>query len=360
MTGSRWASHLFLAWLLSLLLASGCAVPQSSLLDSLPTYQGPRKIVAVVGFDNATNYGGDRFGELASQMLVTSLRRSERFVLVERERLDLVLQEQAWGQTGALDSDTRSQVGRVLGAQWLILGTITEFGFRDSELHVPLREALETAAQIAEMVEGKEGSGTAGGRRTGKGRKDKEGAAEALRTAAALSPEEFHYRKVDTRVVVEVRVVEAKSGRIVWAQRAEGGDRGLLVRVRSGQEEAGGGLLYDQTTASKTLRRAIERCVYELALATKGSPWEGRVARISGNKIFVTGGRDAGMGIGSQVEILRREGGAIDPETGEELEIAEERVGRGEVVRVEEHYSVVEVKEGSGLSFNDLVRLVAR
>jgi hypothetical protein len=35
-------------------------------------------------------------------------------------------------------------------------------------------------------------------------------------------------------------------------------------------------------------------------------------------------------------------------------------MGRGEVVRVEEHYSVVEIQEGGGFSFNDLVKLVER
>jgi curli biogenesis system outer membrane secretion channel CsgG len=300
----------------------GCAAPQQSLVDSLPTYHGIRKIFAVLEFQNATDYGNDRLSRVASDMLITAMKRSGRFLLVERERLDRVLEERALGQTGALDPNTRARVGQVLGAQFIVLGTVTEFGFK---------------AQ-------KEGPGTDG----------------ALESSAGNSPGEAHCRKMDTWAVIDVRAVEVKSGRILWAEKAEGGDTGLSVCFRMGKDAAPEGAIYDETVATRTLHRAIDRCVYDMSMAMKANPWEGRIAKIGSGKVFVVGGRDVGVPVNAEVEIYKVEAGPADPISGEILEMAEQVMGKGTIVRVEEHYSVIQIQEGGGFSFNDLVRLANR
>jgi hypothetical protein len=72
------------------------------------------------------------------------------------------------------------------------------------------------------------------------------------------------------------------------------------------------------------------------------------------------GGRDVGVPVNAEVEVCRVEAGPADPISGEILEMAEQVMGRGTIVRVEEHYSVVQIREGGGFSFNDLVRLAKR
>jgi hypothetical protein len=305
-------------------------------------------------------------------MLITAMKRSGRFLLVERERLDRVLEEQALGQTGALDPNTRAKVGQVLGAQYIILGTVTEFGFKESETQVPVKEVLALGAAIAEELEkgqdqeekdqkkNKKDQEEKDRKKKKKGKKEEAKTSDVLKTAAAVSPDEIRSKKMDTRAVIDVRAVEVKSGRILWSERAEGGDTGLTVYFRFGTDQVGGGVLYDETVATKTLRRAIDRCVYDVSLAMKERPWEGRIAKIDSGKIFVVGGRDVGVPVNSEVEICKVEAGPADPISGEILEIAEQVMGKGIIVRVEEHYSVVQVREGGGFSFNDLVRLAHR
>ena len=353
----------------------GCAAPQQSLVDSLPTYHGTRKIFAVLEFQNVTSYGGDQLSRVASDMLITAMKRSGRFLLVERERLDRVLEEQALGQTGALDPNTRAKVGQVLGAQYIILGTVTEFGFKESETQVPVKGVLALGAAIAEELEkaqdqqdqeekdqkkDQKDQEEKDRKKKKKGKKGEAKTSDVLKTAAATSPDEICSKKMDTRAVIDVRAVEVKSGRILWSERAEGGDTGLTVYCRFGTDQVGGGVLYDETVATKTLRRAIDRCVYDVSLTMKERPWEGRIAKIDSGKIFVVGGRDVGVPVNSEVEILKVEAGPADPISGETLEIAEQVMGKGIIVRVEEHYSVVQVREGGGFSFNDLVRLANR
>ena len=316
---------------LAYLTALGCAMPQQSLVDSLPTYHGTKKIVAVLEFGNATDYGADQFGRLASDMMIAALSRSERFLLVERDRLNQVLKEQALGRTGALDPGTCAKVGQILGAQYLIMGTVSEFAFRERGKKNPAEGVTDSAAEVA---------------------RDREKGQDQLK-------DPIYSRKVDIQTMIDVRAVEVKTGRVLWADRAEGGGKNVRVEFRSASDQAGGGgAIYDETTARKTLRRAIDRSVYDLALVVKDKPWESKIARIGDDKIYMVGGRDVGARLKSDVNILRIEPRGTDPTTGEALEMREETIGRGEIVRVEEHYSVVHIEEGGGFSFDDLVRTV--
>ncbi|MDH7498888.1 MAG: CsgG/HfaB family protein, partial [candidate division NC10 bacterium] len=273
---------------LLLLSLCACAAPQKSLVDSLPTYHGPRKILAVLKLENATPYGGEPLSRLASDMLTSALKRTDHFLLVERERLDPVLEEHALGRTGALDPSTQARVGQILGAQFLVMGTISEFGFQEGVAKIE-----EQRKKDREQEE------------RGKGGKQEVKGSDTMRAASAASPDEIYTKRVDTRVILEVRAVEVKRGRVIWSEQVEGGEKGLSVPFRLGSDEAGGGILYDQATATRTLRWALDRCAYEMALMMEERPWEGRIARIGDHKIFVVGGRDAGVKVRSRAEIFR-------------------------------------------------------
>ena len=71
-------------------------------------------------------------GEGMSEMLVTELFRSGHFIVVERAALDSVISEQALGQTGLVQGGMASTVGRMLGAQLLIKGVVSEFDEKQS------------------------------------------------------------------------------------------------------------------------------------------------------------------------------------------------------------------------------------
>ena len=57
--------------------------------------------------------------------LVTSLVQAGRFDVVERERLDLVMNEQNLHQRGLVDPATAARVGKILGAQLVVFGLVT-------------------------------------------------------------------------------------------------------------------------------------------------------------------------------------------------------------------------------------------
>jgi len=131
---------------------------------------------------------------------------------------------------------------------------------------------------------------------------------------------------------------------------------GPMVDFRFGRDQVGGGVLYDEAAATKTLRRAIDRCVHDVSLLRKkGQGREGR--KIDRGKIFVVGGRDMGMKVNSEAEICKVEPAPTDPASGEVLEIAEE-ILEGTTVRVEKLLGGS--SRGGGLSFKPPVRLANR
>ena len=85
--------------------------------------------VTVVIADFENNSGGfnlDYWEKAIPDFLTSELSKSDRIVIVERNKLDKVLEEQALGLTGVLDSSNVKQVGKLLNAQFIIQGTINQ------------------------------------------------------------------------------------------------------------------------------------------------------------------------------------------------------------------------------------------
>ncbi|HEV7643255.1 MAG TPA: CsgG/HfaB family protein [Pyrinomonadaceae bacterium] len=87
--------------------------------------------VAVVDFEIRANAGRDAGREL-SDMLVNALLESEKFRVMERSNLSPVQQEQIKVLNGSVDSATGAEVGKLIGAQFLVLGSVTEFSEKKS------------------------------------------------------------------------------------------------------------------------------------------------------------------------------------------------------------------------------------
>lgn len=63
-----------------------------------------------------------------ADMLTTDLAKISSLTVVQREQLDKVLKEQALGASGAVDPGKASQLGKLLGAQQLVLGSYAAIG----------------------------------------------------------------------------------------------------------------------------------------------------------------------------------------------------------------------------------------
>jgi curli biogenesis system outer membrane secretion channel CsgG len=101
-------------------------------LVSLNVSRAKRPRIAVMDFEFST-IGSDWAPWLqtnikaVNEILVNKLVDGGHFAVIERTKLDQVLQEQNLGKTGRLDTSSAAKVGRVLGVQTIIIGSVTEF-----------------------------------------------------------------------------------------------------------------------------------------------------------------------------------------------------------------------------------------
>ena len=120
-------------------LALGLAAMAVVMAAGAPTAaQSKRPTIAVLAFDYGTVQhwwsGTWDIGEGISDMIVDELVNDGSFRVIERKRLDAILAEQNFSNSERADpsAKTMAQIGKVLGVQYLVVGSVTKFGTEKS------------------------------------------------------------------------------------------------------------------------------------------------------------------------------------------------------------------------------------
>jgi curli biogenesis system outer membrane secretion channel CsgG len=120
------------------LSASVCAALLAVLIvPALEAADKPR--IAVLEFKNKADnqwwwHGG---AEAAQDVFVTELVKSGKFRVVEREQLAALMQEKNLTLSGDLDPSTAVRVGKLLGVNYLLTGSVTEYGVTEKTGRAP-------------------------------------------------------------------------------------------------------------------------------------------------------------------------------------------------------------------------------
>ena len=107
-------------------VVSSSGGPTISQAQAVP-YNGPRQRVAVSDFEFRAGQGSGEIGDGMSDMLTDALFNSGRFVVLERERIDEVMDEQDLASSSRFRKETAAPIGEMEGAQLLIRGSVTQF-----------------------------------------------------------------------------------------------------------------------------------------------------------------------------------------------------------------------------------------
>jgi curli biogenesis system outer membrane secretion channel CsgG len=126
--------------------------------------------VAVLGFQNSSqwHHWGENLGYAATDELVTQLVQTNRFSVIEREQIAAILGEQDFGGSGRVNPATAAEMGKVLGVQLVVLGSITQFSidrksggiggfgvsYSEAETVLDARVVNTTTAEIMTVAEG--------------------------------------------------------------------------------------------------------------------------------------------------------------------------------------------------------------
>lgn len=119
----RWFLGIFAAWCLVFGVAAAAPVKSA------------RPVVAVIPFEVKATVPRDitlEDASIVSDYVYDALVNSDAFDVVEREHLEQVLREQVLGHSGPVDERTAADFGRLVGAQYIICGSLTGLSTRRS------------------------------------------------------------------------------------------------------------------------------------------------------------------------------------------------------------------------------------
>ena len=189
-------------------------VVMSMFLAGAAWAKGEKPVIGVTEFKNETyaNWWRAGVGWELSGMLANELAATKAFRVVERSKLQSVMEEQNLAASGRVASGTGAKIGKLTGAQYLVLGTVTAY---------------------------EENTADSGGGLSFKG----------------IS---VGGNKSEAYIAVDLRVVNSTTGEIDFVRTVEGRSKGGGFRI-SAYRGGFGGNLADQkkTPAGKAIRGAL-------------------------------------------------------------------------------------------------------
>ena len=103
--------------------------------------------VVVLDFENQSSQSGNRYAQKAADLMINELSR-KGINVVERKRLDALIQEQAFQSSGNVDPQTAVSIGKMLGANVIVLGTITKLSVGQNTVRVADSAITRYNAQV--------------------------------------------------------------------------------------------------------------------------------------------------------------------------------------------------------------------
>jgi len=297
----------------------------SLLLVSLaPATAQQKKRVAVFDFEYGTVsssvyqiFGGNvDIGKGVADMIVDRLVKGNTYSVIERKALDKILTEQNFSNSDRADSSSAARLGRVLGVDAIIIGSITQFGRDDKQTSV--------------------GGGAFGGI----GRKYGLGGVSKNQSKAVV---QISSRLVSTETAEILTVASGKG---------ESTRSGASLLGAGGSAAAGAGGAYDMTTknfAATILGEAVNQAVTEITtqidqnagrVPAKKFEIDGLVADATQNTLIVNVGSKVGIKVGDKLQIRRPNREVRDPASGKVLRRIEDTLGDITITEVDENSSV--------------------
>lgn len=262
--------------------------------------------IAVLNFENNSqwHWWADRLGEAAADELVTQLFQTGKFTVIERAQIDAILSEQNFGQSGRVNPTQAAEIGKILGVQVMVTGSITKFSINERGA-----SAFGVGAKYAE-------------------------AESAL----------------------DVRMINVNTAEILFADEAEGEKRlgGFNVRGISAYQD------YDVGIAAEALRPAVEKIAEKIAdeaddlASIQPPPSPAQIVGSNDGSFYIDKGENFGIAVGQRYEVMRVVD-EIKDAAGNVLDRITEKVGVLEVTRVLGQSSICTVLEGEAAEGDTLV-----
>ncbi len=268
----------------------------------------PRLAIIDFQYKAGSATGSWAVGEGMADMLATSLFKSGKFDVMERSKLESVLEEQKLQMSGITTPESAVKAGKILGLQYIVIGSVNQFG------------------QKAEKT-------------------------EAFGVAV---------NNVSARVATDVRIVNVETGRIEGAENGVGEETSTGVSIENADllptDVAWGSTGFDETTIGKATKKCVDDLVNQFTKTFGNMPIEGKIMKVNADNVYVNLGKDSGITVGQTFDIMEKGEELVDPDSGESLGSEDKKVGTIKVTEIKEKFCIAEVVEGKGkIKQNDIV-----
>ena len=286
---------------------------KARLIMTLPPLKGPKKLVAVGSFENKAGWKSEwNLSEGMEEMLTTSLVQTNRFIVLERPEVKKMLEEQDFGASDRTTKEGGAKIGKVLRAQILVSGAITEFSTKTDDAGIGIAT-------------------------------DKFG--------VAVKQQKAH-------VAINLRMYDTTTGEVLFSERVEAKAKatGIAADYHNKDFAIGGGK-FKATPLGKTTQECIDKAVFFIASKMQDVEWQGSIVTVKEGKVYVNAGEKTGIVKGDSFVVYSKGEELVDPETGITLGSEEEKAGRITIISVKEKYSIAIIDEGEEFKRGDIVRL---
>ena len=252
------------------------------------------------------------FARGMTEMLTTALVKTDRFVVLERAALDKVTGEQDLGAGGRVNAETAPQIGKIIGAQAIITGDITEFSYAQSGYGGKLNMLRGIGAKLD---------------------------------------------KVNAMVALDIRVIDAVTGQVLTSQRSQGkaSMSGVSADVTRGGQDFSAAVA-ENTPLGKATRQALEGAVNAIVNGMQRVRWSAKVIDVRGGLLYINAGSSLGVQQGLEFDVYRPQDALVDPDTGQHLGAPDVKIGSVVVQSVQAKYSAAKITSGDQIKRGDIVR----
>jgi curli biogenesis system outer membrane secretion channel CsgG len=289
------------------------------------------QVDAVLQQQAATQLGvrGD-LGAVLSDLLLSRLVQDGKFTVIDRTDLDKVIHEQNLSNSDRVDPATAAKIGKILGADAIIIGSVTEFS--------------------GEQKESRYGG---------------------LMRIAKVNGLSWDQKTSKVSVAISGHVVNTTTDEVLAAATGEGD----AVKGESGFQQAGSNSNIGSSTTSKDIgsplaNEATAKAIASMATQLEMAPelntpvvtappprvgYTGVVADVSGNTLILTVGTTAGIRVGDVVQVSRPGRTIKNPTTGKVLKVIEQPLGKATITQADADSSTASYSGTALIKIDDQV-----
>lgn len=302
--------------------------------------QGPKKRIAVMNFDFSAVqsdvvaiFGGRQdVGKGVADLLVDRLVTDGRYSVIERKELDKIVAEQNFSNSDRADPNSAAKLGRLLGVDAIVIGSITQFGRDDKTTNVN--------GGALGGIAGRYGLGGVG------------------------------KRSAKAQVQINARMINTDTGEILAVAQGHGestrSGTSLIGSGGSVYNAGGGGLdMGSKNFADTILGEAVNQAVTGVAKRLENEAGRlpahvvtisGLVADVNGATLVLNVGSRAGVKVGDTLQVSHAGREIRDPVTGKVLRRVDSALGTVTITEVDEASAVGRFNGAGSVQVGDSVR----